>query len=293
MSYFYCNAECPYGEWRYDEYRGVTHTHTHLLQAHQIIYTLSLSLSLSLSSNFKLITHTHKHTHTRTHTHTHTHLIPQTHQTIYKHKHTHTHTHPHKHTNTQTHTLHTSKSSDYLLLENVMCRLSKLSILKQLFKCPFSNTLNSLKIAPNRIVVMTTTLCSNLPRHLDVAGKRLVDKWHLVKWQNGKWHISRQHLFIRQWRSIVCNHSARWLHVSRLKASVVYSFRKTCNETKHVSSNPGKVLVSGEWWSLIGQTAFGLFFIKWHLVKQHFIKEYLENALKLLLYLIFSQMNSD
>ncbi len=43
-----------------------------------------------------------------------------------------------------------------------------------------------------------------------------------------------------QWGSMICKHSARWLHLSRLKSNAVYSFRKTYNVNKTRQVKPGK-----------------------------------------------------
>ncbi len=51
----------------------------------------------------------------------------------------------------------------------------------------------------------------------------------------------------QEWRSIICKHNARWLHISRLKASAVYySFWKTFNVNKTRLLKLGKG--AGIWW---------------------------------------------
>ncbi len=51
------------------------------------------------------------------------------------------------------------------------------------------------------------------------------------------------------WRSIICKHNARWLHVSQLKAGVVnYSIWKTCIVNKTCQLKPGKG--AGIWWTM-------------------------------------------
>jgi hypothetical protein len=52
--------------------------------------------------------------------------------------------------------------------------------------------------------------------------------------------------FWGKWKSIICKQITRWLHMSQLKACVVYYFQKTYNANKNVSFNLGNVLVSGE-----------------------------------------------
>jgi hypothetical protein len=46
--------------------------------------------------------------------------------------------------------------------------------------------------------------------------------------------------YLSKKRSITCKHNARWLHVSQLKASVVYSFQKIYNVNKTCQLKPGK-----------------------------------------------------
>ncbi len=52
--------------------------------------------------------------------------------------------------------------------------------------------------------------------------------------------------FQNKWRSITCKHNARWLQVSRLKASAVYYFQKIFNLSKRCRLKPEKG--AGIWW---------------------------------------------
>ncbi len=63
-----------------------------------------------------------------------------------------------------------------------------------------------------------------------------------------------------KWRSIICKHNARCLHVSRLKASAVsYSFWKTYTLNKMHQLKPGKG--AGIWWVMEPQSFSFSFFL--------------------------------
>ncbi len=47
--------------------------------------------------------------------------------------------------------------------------------------------------------------------------------------------------YVKQWGSSTCKHNARWLHVSRLKASTVYFFQKIGTVNRTCQLKPEKV----------------------------------------------------
>ncbi len=60
-------------------------------------------------------------------------------------------------------------------------------------------------------------------------------------------------LLKNQWKGINCKQSTRWLHLSRLKASALFSLQFILAVMKHSNLYLGLVLPSGGWQSLIVQ----------------------------------------